>query len=122
MQAYNPHYADRRALINSEMDGLAECLVGENDPFMQMSEYTKLEELGSGGFGTVHKYHNNCLDMDFAVKVYEPVFVSKEEQSEGEKRFFREAKMLFSLNNIHIARIYDAGRIDGKPYIRMEYI
>jgi serine/threonine-protein kinase len=46
----------------------------------------------------------------------------KDEQLEGEKRFFREAKMMFSLNNNHIARIYDAGRIDGKPYIRMELI
>ena len=60
--------------------------------------------------------------MDFAVKIYDPVIVSAEEQLEGEKRFFREAKMLFSLNNTHIARIYDAGRMDGKPYIRMEYI
>lgn len=93
-----------------------------SDPFMQMQEYTKQDELGRGGFGTVHKYHNNCLDMDFAVKIYEPVFVLPEEQSEGEKRFFREAKMLFSLNSPYIARIYDGGRIDGKPYIRMEYI
>lgn len=30
--------------------------------------------------------------------------------------------MLFSLNNTHIARIYDAGRMEGKPYIKMEYI
>lgn len=122
MQAYNQHYVERRELINTQMDELIDCLENENDPFMQMQEYTKMEQLGSGGFGTVHKYHNNCLDMDFAVKIYEPVFVSQDEQAEGEKRFFREAKMLFSLNNVHIARIYDAGRIDGKPYIRMEYI
>lgn len=122
MQAYDQHYAGRRDLINSQMAELVNCLENENDPFMQMQEYTKMEQLGNGGFGTVYKYHNNCLDMDFAVKIYEPVFVSQEEQTEGEKRFFREAKMLFSLNNIHIARIYDAGRVDGKPYIRMEYI
>ncbi len=122
MQAYNQHYAERRSLIHTEMDNLASYLDKDNDPFMQMKEYTKQEELGSGGFGTVHKYHNNCLDMDFAVKIYEPIFVSSEEQSEGERRFFREAKMLFSLNSPYIARIYDAGRIDGKPYIRMEYI
>ena len=122
MQAYNQHYAPRRLLINTEMDKLASYLEKEDDPFMQMKEYTKQEELGSGGFGTVHKYHNDCLDMDFAVKVYEPIFVSSEEQNEGEKRFFREAKMLFSLNSPYIARIYDAGRIEGKPFIRMEYI
>lgn len=122
MQAYDQHYAGRRDLINSQMDELVNCLENENDPFMQMQEYTKMEQLGNGGFGTVYKYHNNCLDMDFAVKIYEPVFVSQEEQKEGEKRFFREAKMMFSLNNSHIARIYDAGRMDGKPYIRMELI
>ena len=93
-----------------------------NDPFVKMKEYTKLEIIGRGGFGIVYRYHNECLDMDFAVKIYDPVFVSPEEQMEGEKRFFREAKMLFSLSNSHIARIYDAGRLDGKPYIRMEYI
>lgn len=122
MQAYDQHYAGRRALINTQMDELANYIETTNDPFTQMQEYTKLEQLGQGGFGIVHKYHNNCLDMDFAVKIYEPVYVLPEEQVEGEKRFFREAKMLFSLNSMYIARIYDAGRIDGKPFIRMEYI
>lgn len=122
MQAYNQHYVERRNLINAGMDELINVLENDNDSFVKMREYTKVEQVGSGGFGTVHKYHNNCLDMDFAVKIYDPVFVSQEEQIEGEKRFFREAKMLFSLNNAHIARIYDAGRIEGKPYIRMEYI
>jgi len=123
MQAQDSHYAGRRALINTQMSELTKCLEKENDPFMKLHEYEKEEQLGNGGYGTVHKYHNVYLDMDFAVKIYEPVFASSDEQAEGEKRFFREAKMLFSLNNIHIARIYDAGRTDdGKPYIRMEYI
>ena len=30
--------------------------------------------------------------------------------------------MMFSLNSNFIARIYDTGRMDGKPYIRMELI
>ena len=51
--------------------------------------------------------------MDFAVKIYQPWFMTPEEKNEGEKRFFREAKILFSLNHPNIVRIYDAGRIDG---------
>ena len=70
----------------------------------------------------MYRYHNDVLDMDFAVKIYEPVFVSPEEQAEGEKRFFREAKMMFGFTSNYIAQIYDAGRINGKPYIRMELI
>ena len=63
MQAYDQHYAGRRDLINSQMDELVNCLENENDPFMQMQEYTKMEQLGNGGFGTVYKYHNNCVTI-----------------------------------------------------------
>lgn len=122
IQGQESHYADRRNVITLQMDALANLLDINADPFMQMQEYTKLECIGNGGYGTVYRYHNDCLDMDFAVKMYEPIFVSAEEQLEGEKRFFREAKMMFSLNSSHIVRIYDAGRMDGKPYIRMELI
>ena len=109
-------------MISEGMDELKSRMETNNDPFMVMSEYKKMDLLGRGGFGSVYRYHNDCLDMDFAVKIYEPIFMSEEEQKEGERRFFREAKMLFSLNDKHLARIYDAGRLDGKPYIRMELI
>ena len=36
--------------------------------------YDELEEVGQGGFGKVYKSHNKYLDLDFAVKVYDPVF------------------------------------------------
>lgn len=124
MQGLEQHYAGRRGIIIQQMDELAELLErgNDSDPFMELQEYKRLERLGHGGFGTVYRYHNDYLNMDFAVKIYDPIFVSPEEQIEGEKRFFREAKMMFSLNSTHIARIYDAGRIDSKPYIRMELI
>jgi serine/threonine-protein kinase len=122
MQAKEQHYEDRREIIKGKMNELIEIIRDDSDPFTRIQEYQKLDLIGSGGYGSVYRYHNECLDMDFAVKMYEPLFALKDEQLEGEKRFFREAKMMFSLNNNHIARIYDAGRIDGKPYIRMELI
>lgn len=122
MQGADSHYAGRRTMITEGMNNLIGLLEVDEDPFMAMSEYKKMECIGQGGFGSVYRYHNECLDLDFAVKIYEPVFVSEESELEGEKRFFREAKMLFSLNDKHIARIYDAGRLDGKPYIRMELV
>lgn len=122
IQAQEQHYVDRRRIITSQMDALIDLLETDADPFMTLQEYIRLDSIGSGGYGTVYRYHNKCLDMDFAVKIYDPVFVLPEEQFEGEKRFFREAKMMFSLNSNFIARIYDVGRMDGKPYIRMELI
>lgn len=126
MQSESDNYAGRRKIIidsiNSLIEYIEEHFSEEADPFLQIKQYKRVEQIGSGGFGSVFKYHNDCLDMDFAVKVYSPVFVSRDEQKNGEKRFFREAKMLFQLNHTNIVKIYDAGRISEGPFIRMEYI
>ncbi|SEH74188.1 serine/threonine protein kinase [Ruminococcus flavefaciens] len=124
MQGQSGTYKGRIKIINDEMSKLSAFIEFESveDPFSGIKQYKKCESIGNGGFGEVFRYHNECLDMDFAVKIYSPLFKSEEEMVEGEKRFFREAKMLFSLNNENIVRIYDAGRTDGKPFIRMEFI
>ncbi len=80
MQGKEQHYADRRRVITEQMNSLAELLEIDTDPFMKMQAYEKKDEIGSGGYGTVYRYHNECLDMDFAVKMYDPIFVSPEEQ------------------------------------------
>lgn len=87
-----------------------------------VDSYELGERLGHGGFGVVYKYRHKLLDHDFAIKMFEPVFVSNDENIEGEKRFFREAKVLFQLNHANIVRVYDIGRIKGRPFIRMEYV
>ena len=126
MQSESDSYAGRRKLIinsiNSLIEYIEEHFMEEQDPFLQIKQYKRCEQIGFGGFGSVFKYHNDCLDMDFAIKVYSPIFVSVNEQKNGERRFFREAKMLFQLNHMNIVKIYDAGRIPEGPFIRMEYI
>ena len=124
MQTKSDTYKGRREIIDNEMNTLSEFVEFSEDldPFSGIKEYTKCERIGKGGFGEVFRYHNDFLDMDFAVKIYQPMFVSDDEKVEGEKRFFREAKILFSLNHENIVRIYDAGRIEGSPFIRMELI
>ncbi len=51
------------------MDGLAECLVGENDPFKEMSEYTKLEKLVSGSDMREYLKQSNSQLMDSNVDI-----------------------------------------------------
>lgn len=82
----------------------------------------KAEFLGRGGFGEVYRYHHPYIDIDFAVKIFNPIFASDEDRVEGEKRFFREARILLRLNHPNIVRIYDVGRINGKPFIKLEYV
>lgn len=124
LQADYKTYAERRFFISNEINKL--ILIVENnktdDPFLEIKQFSNMTRIGNGGFGEVYKVHNDYLDMDFAIKLYNPMFITEEEKKEGERRFFREAKILFSLNNSNVARIYDAGRYDDKPFIKMEYI
>ena len=126
MQAKFSHYFERRTYIDEQLSPIFEYLHSvENgmDSFTHIIAEDELgEPLGRGGFGSVYKYHHRILDMDFAIKLFEPIFVSNEENLEGEKRFFREAKVLFSLNHENIIRVYDIGRYNGQPFIRMEYV
>ena len=85
--------------------------------------YRQCELIGKGGFGEVYRYHHLYTDRDFAVKIYYPVFLTDEKDKElGEKRFFREARMLYDLNHPNIVRIYDSGWINGNPFIRMDLL
>lgn len=126
MQAKFKHYDERRNYIGELLDPVLEYLqdvLSGNDRFTQKILEDEIgENIGHGGFGSVYKYHHKLLDMNFALKLFEPVFVSNEENIEGEKRFFREAKILFSLNHENIVRVYDIGRTNGQPYIRMEFV
>ena len=126
MQAIYPSYAARRQHIDREFQPVfdyLESVISGSDRFTNnLESYDLGEILGSGGFGTVYKYRHKLLEYDFAIKIFEPVFVSSDENIEGEKRFFREAKFLFQLNHENIVRVYDIGRIEGKPFIRMECV
>lgn len=97
-------------------------LLKNNIPFSSELHVLGSKEnlLGRGGFSEVYKYHHPIIDIDFAVKVLNTRFA--DDPVEAEKRFFREAKMLFSLNHSGIVRVYDVGRLKGNPFIKMEYI
>ena len=119
-------YAARRQFITEALTPVMnyiDSLMSSNDSFsLNEGSYEMGESIGSGGFGMVYKYHHKLLDMDFAIKVFEPVFASQADALEGEKRFFREAKMLFHLRHENIVNVYDIGRTNGKPFIRLEYV
>lgn len=119
-------YAERKRFITDALSpaiNYVEKLMIDGDSFsLNEDAYELGEQIGYGGFGKVYKYHHKLLDMPFAIKVFEPLFASESETVEGEKRFFREAKMLFHLKHDNIANVYDIGRTNGKPFMRLEYI
>lgn len=118
MQGKFRTYQERRAFLDEELAPLFETLENSESTIEEYFEFG--ERLGHGGFGTVYKARHRFLKMDFAVKVFEPSF--DDGNPADLDRFFREARVLLSLNHPQIVRFYDAGLRGGKPFIRMEFV
>jgi len=116
-----PSYAERRIIIAEAINPILEIVeyeTGEGSLEFKKN-YEEKEIIGQGGFGLVYLFEHKLLQMPFAVKVFAPAFYEG-----GEKeleRFFQEARMLFHLNHPSIIKVYDAGLIGQRPFIRMEY-
>jgi hypothetical protein len=68
--------------------------------------------LGSGGMGTVFEARDVTLDRAVALKLLHPDVAAG-----GERRVLREAKALAKLSHPHVVQIYEAGVVDGRPFI-----
>jgi eukaryotic-like serine/threonine-protein kinase len=108
----------RGKIIIDGLNPLIDVLEG-SDVFASDS-LNRLDRLGSGGFGEVYRYHHKFLNMDFALKILNPVFAT--DSDHAMERFFREARILFQLQHQNIVRIYDVGLISRRPFIRMELL
>jgi len=69
--------------------------------------------------GTVYRAHDRMLDEQVAIKVLDR---SLREDRVFLKRFEREYKLMASLRDPHIVRIFDQGLAAERPYIVMEYL
>lgn len=113
------HYQERRDYLAETLNPIIDYFENSNDMSNLESDYIEGERIGSGGFGQVFKYHHKLLDMDFAIKFFEPVFPI--DSDKDIIRFYQEARILFELNHENIISVYDIGSLNNKPYIRMEY-
>lgn len=84
-----------------------------------LGSYTLLEEIGSGGMGTVYLGRQRETGEFAAVKVL-PANLAREEGFV--MRFTREAEALRSLISPHVVRLLDSGVEDDTYYFAMEYV
>ena len=78
--------------------------------------YTILKFLGAGGMGQVYKAYDSTLDRHIALKFL------KGAEPDQVQRFFREARAQARLAHENICNVFEAGEIEGRPYIAMQYI
>ncbi len=93
------------------------------DPFpalpAEFGRYRILKLLGRGGMGAVYLAQDSHLGRQVALKV--PFFEASESPQRAE-RFVREARSAAVLQHPNICAVFDAGQIDGRPFITMAYI
>jgi serine/threonine-protein kinase len=82
--------------------------------------YRLVAELGQGGVGTVYRAHDALLERDVAVKLLGKGGTTL--NTEARARLLHEARLAAQLNHPHIVSIYDAGEVDGQPFIIMELV
>ncbi|MEZ6117257.1 MAG: serine/threonine-protein kinase [Pirellulaceae bacterium] len=87
-------------------------------PF-DLGPYTLLEELDRGGMGVVFKARHRTLDRTVALKLIKSGQLATQEELQ---RFQREARAAANLSHPNIVPIYEAGEVDGLPFIAMGFV
>lgn len=89
-------------------------------PGEQIQDYTIVEQIAIGGFGTVWRARHRDTGSLAAIKVLHGYLISSEILV---KRFEREARAIALMRHPNIVELYDAGRLsDGRPYLIMELL
>src|SRR5271166_6307870 len=86
----------------------------------KIGRYTILRRLGKGGFGEVFLAFDDDLERPVAIKVPRPERVSQPKDIEA---YLNEARIVASLDHLHIVAVYDVGRTDdGRCFVVSKFI
>ena len=85
----------------------------------EFGRYRVLRLLGKGGMGAVDLAEDSQLGRQVALKI--PFFDALESPQRAE-RFVREVRSAAALHHPNICTVFDAGQIDGRPFLTMAYL
>ena len=82
----------------------------------KIGKYEIVEQIGTGGFGTVYKGYDPLIERYVAIKTCEV------ENPEIRERAFREAQLSGSLQHPNITTVFETGLDGDTPYIVQEFL
>ena len=83
-----------------------------------LTRYKIESELGRGSMGVVYRARDTLLDRDVAVKVLSQSNLG----TESRLHLLAEARAVAKLEHPHIMTVYDAGEVDGVPFIVLQLV
>jgi serine/threonine-protein kinase len=84
-----------------------------------LDKYEVTGTLGKGGMGRVLAARDRQLDRRVAIKF---LLSSLRDRPDCVSRFEREARTCARIQNEHVARVYGVEKVDGVPFMVMEYL
>jgi serine/threonine protein kinase/WD40 repeat protein len=88
-----------------------------------VGKYRIIKKLGHGGMGVVFEAVDSELGRTVALKMIRSNTTDPQEAAVDEERFIREARLSANVpKHPNIVGVYEAGLLEGKHYIAMEYI
>ncbi len=85
----------------------------------RLGPYVIVGAIGAGGMGEVYKARDTRLNRIVAIKI---IAAQESDDPERRRRFQREARAVASLDDPHIAALYDVGCYQGSDFLVMEYL
>ena len=93
----------------------ARAVTGDLQPGATFGRYRIDALLGEGGMGRVFRAHDTVLRRTIALKL-----VADDAKNDSVARLLREERAAAALHHPNAVTVWDAGEIDGVPYIAME--
>ncbi|HMF43777.1 MAG TPA: serine/threonine-protein kinase [Polyangia bacterium] len=93
--------------------------IGQLAPGSRVDRYQILGAVGRGGMGEVYAAYHPDLDRRIALKV---VHEAGGDSAVRRARLLREARAIARLSHPNVVSVYDAGTVDDRVYIAMEFV
>jgi serine/threonine protein kinase len=98
-------------------DSERELIPGLPDEFRKQFRLVRL--VGSGGMGHVYEAIQHSLRRRVAIKMVRAAVVG---ESEPARRFREEGRILAKLSHPNLVTLFDAGVVEGTPYLVIEFV